>query len=177
VKHVLLFCLCSIVGFRACCQEQLQKISRGSTITVIIFLSEDCPISQKYVPAINAIQRKYHDRGVRIHAIIPGKIKKSDLTRFKEEYAITFPITRDKKYRMVQLLSATTTPEVFMFDRNLDLKYRGAIDNWFYELGGYRQEVTEDYLIEAIDALLAGGQPDKANTLAVGCLIQIPNKR
>ena len=176
MKHVALFCFFLIVGFQASCQKQLQKFSRGSTITVIIFLSEDCPISQKYVPAINAIQQKYHDRGVRIHAIIPGKIKKSDLKRFQEEYEITFPITRDKKYRIVQLLSATTTPEAFMFDRKHDLKYRGAIDNWFYELGGYRQEVTEDYLIEAIEALLGGKEPNLTNTEAVGCLIQIPRK-
>ena len=64
-----------------------------------------------------------------------------------------------------------------MFDKNLDLKYRGAIDNWFYELGGYRQDVTEDYLIDGIDAILAGSDPKKPSTLAVGCLIQMPRKR
>lgn len=177
MKRVALVCLCLMFGLQANCQKQLKKLSRGAAVTVVIFLSEDCPISQKYIPTLNTIQRKYHDNAVRIHAIIPGKIKRSELAKFKEEYEITFPITFDKNYRMVQLLSATTTPEVFMFDKKLDLKYRGAIDNWFYELGGYRQDVTEDYLIDSIDALLAGGEPKNPTTLAVGCLIQMPRKR
>ena len=177
MKRVVLLCLCLMFGLQANCQKQLKKISRGAAVTVVIFLSEDCPISQKYIPALNTIQRKYHDHAVTIYAIIPGKIKKSELARFKEEYEISFPVTSDKKYRMVRLLSATTTPEAFMFDKNLDLKYRGAIDNWFYELGGYRQDVTEDYLIDGIDAILAGGDPEKPSTLAVGCLIQMPRKR
>ena len=177
MKRVVLLCLCLMSGLQANCQKQLRKISKEAAVTVVIFLSEDCPISQKYIPALNTIQRKYDDNDVRIHAIIPGKIKKGELAKFKEEYGITFPITSDKKYLMVQLLSATTTPEAFMFDKNLDLKYRGAIDNWFYELGGYRQDVTEDYLIDGIDAILAGADPEKPSTLAVGCLIQIPRKR
>jgi hypothetical protein len=141
---------------------------------VIIFLAVDCPISQKYIPALNAIHERYGNRVVSIHSVIPGKIKKTDIAKFKDAYGIAFPISPDKRYGLVKKLSAQATPEVFVIDNEFNVKYRGAIDNWFYELGGYRKEATEHYLRDAIEALLAGEEPKIEKTKALGCFIQIP---
>lgn len=152
-----------------------ESVSSDSEVTVVVFLAVDCPISQKYIPTLNRIREKYKERGVRIHSIIPGKIKKRDLKEFTKNYRIAFAIEDDRKYESVKSLSANATPEVFVFDKARNLKYRGAIDNWFYELGEYRKEVTEDYLIDAIEALLSGEDPKIENTKALGCFIEVPS--
>lgn len=65
----------------------------------------------------------------------------------------------DKKHNVTNKYSATITPEVVLIDKNQLVIYRGAIDNWFFELRRYRLEITEHYLVDAIDASLNGQQP------------------
>lgn len=177
MTRLLLFFIAIAIMSEANSQQQLRNISDGSDVTAIVFLAVDCPISQKYIPALNAIHEKYKQPKFKIHAVIPGKIKERDIANFKEEYGIAFNVSADRGYELVKALSANATPEVFVFNKELKLKYRGAIDNWFYELGGYRTEATEDYLINAVDALLAGGQPEIEKTKALGCTIQVPGQR
>lgn len=145
--------------------------SRQSKVNILIFLAVDCPISQKYIPKLNSIQQIY-SQGVSITAIVPGKIEKSEQEKFVEEYNLAFPLEVDKNYQCVKHLSAKVTPEVFVFDQQQVLRYRGAIDNWFYDLGEYRTNSTQDYLIDAIESLLAGKLPKIDKTSALGCYIQ-----
>lgn len=174
MKSALLFFLTCTITLQANGQDHLlHKISEGSKITVVVFIAIDCPISQKYIPELNAIQKRYH-QDVKIYSVIPGKIKKNVLEKFIKEYAIGFTVSPDKKYKLAKTLSASATPEVFVFDGNNSLKYHGAIDNWFYELGGYRNETTENYLVDSIESLLTGKEPKIETTKAIGCIIQIP---
>ncbi len=148
----------------------------AGSITVLIFLAVDCPVSQKYIPVLNSIQGRYKDLPVHFLGLIPGSLKKRDMDRFADEYAIRFPLKNDRDFICAREMAAEVTPEVFVLDDQCELKYRGAIDNWFYDLGSYRKESTEDYLTDAIDALLSGNGPAIARTKAVGCLIQHPVK-
>jgi thiol-disulfide isomerase/thioredoxin len=177
MDRVLLCCLFITFTVQVNSQKLLRKDTGPSDVTVIIFLAVDCPISQKYIPALNDIHEKYVDRGVKIHSVIPGKIKKNDIAKFKEEYGILFKVSADRRYDLVKTLAAEATPEVFVFDRQRKMKYRGAVDNWFYELGGHRKKATEDYLIDAIESLLAGREPQIGKTKALGCFIQISRQR
>lgn len=152
----------------------LHKISGNSKVKVVVFIAVDCPISQKYIPALNALRGKYTQGDVKIYSFIPGKIKRKDLENFIREYDIRFPVSQDKKYQWTKALAAAATPEVFVFDHNNSLKYHGAIDNWFYELGGYRKTPTENYLTDSIERLLEGKDPKIESTKALGCFIQIP---
>lgn len=147
---------------------------KGERISIVVFLAVDCPVSQKYIPALNSIHRKYQNSGVDLKALVPGKTTRREIKQFKKEYEIGFDISADPKYDCAKSLHASVTPEVFVFDAKKMLKYRGAIDNWFYDLGGYRQQTTENYLIDAIDALLKGENPAVTDTESIGCPINIP---
>jgi hypothetical protein len=59
-----------------------------------------------------------------------------------------------------------------LFDRSGNEIYRGAIDNWFFALGKYRNETTEHYLENAIQAMLDSRLPEIRKTEAVGCFIE-----
>ena len=146
--------LCEVSG-----QDLPRELQKEGKTRVVVFLGLDCPISQKYMPSLNTLANAYAKKGVHLQAIIPGQTKKKAIKNFVSEYQAAFPILADREYAWVTALSATVTPEVFVFDEGSNLQYRGAIDNWFYELGGYRKEATEDYLSDALDAVLAGREP------------------
>lgn len=142
--------------------------------SVVVFLSPWCPISQKYIPTLNAIYDTYAAKNVEFLVLMPGRVPVGERKKFIDDYDVKFAVQADKKFKWTARMEAATTPEVFVFDRNDSLQYRGAIDNWFYDLGRYRSEPTEHYLTDAVDAVLAGETPKVKHTEATGCSIQLP---
>jgi hypothetical protein len=65
---------------------------------------------------------------------------------------------------------ATRTPEVFVLDRERRVRYQGRIDDQ-YTYGVQKPKVEHEYLIEAIDNLLAGEKILTEYAEPVGCLI------
>ncbi len=95
----------------------------------------------------------------------------TDIQQFSNDYQLNFSLYLDNKHRLLRQLNATTTPEVFLVDKNGKVQYQGAIDNWFYGLGKYRPATTEHYLTEALDAFLNGKEIVNKKTKSIGCEI------
>lgn len=64
--------------------------------------------------------------------------------------------------------AARTTPHVFLFDKDLKLVYKGAIDDNVDD----PKAVTKHYLKDAITALVAGKPIETATTKNLGCSIK-----
>ncbi|MBY0433539.1 MAG: redoxin domain-containing protein [Cyclobacteriaceae bacterium] len=141
------------------------------SIEVVIFLGLECPVSQKYMARLNEISQRYKD--VAFQAYVPEQVSNKAVKSFVNEYQSKFPIKKDVKFLQAKKFAARITPEVFVMQAG-EVKYRGAIDNWFYELGHYRIETTEHYLTDALDAIQANRNPAIKETEAVGCFIQVP---
>ena len=62
---------------------------------------------------------------------------------------------------------AERTPDVFVFDSELRLRYRGAPDADYEDEGQ-----NAAWLRGSLDAVLAGREPDPAETEPVGCTIK-----
>jgi hypothetical protein len=148
---------------------QAQKHSNDSQPEVTVFLACECPISQKYVPLLNSIYSRYKE--FKWSFVVPGKVSKSDISGFAKEFDVRFPLTVDRKGSTVNRLHAGTTPQVIIVRDSV--VYTGAIDNWFYELGKYRREATEHYLVDALEAIRQGNNPVVRETEAIGCPIAI----
>lgn len=168
----MLFLVCGV----APAQQSSCGNPRGEGITVVVFLADDCPISQKYVPTLNDVYRKYRHKNVELLSLLPGDISRQRVRKFARGFRIRFPIETDKNYDCARATAARVTPEVFVYDSTNTLRYRGAIDNWFYDLGGYRQNATENYLVDTIDALLTGSPLPFTESEAIGCPINIREK-
>jgi peroxiredoxin len=151
--------------------------SHKSKAVAFIFLGIDCPISQKYLLRLKNIRKKYTALQLTMVGIIPEEKNNKELISFSEKYNITFPILTDKRLYITSWLNAEVTPEVFLFDSVGNKKYQGAIDNWYYELGHYRQGENENYLMDAIEAIINGADPKIKKTKAIGCLIQSSAKK
>ena len=142
-----------------------------SRLTVTVFLGIDCPISQDYVLTLNSIHEQYKEF-VTVKGIFPGKCKRKSIAQFSRDYNLKFSTTLDCKNQIANKLKATVTPEAFLIDRAGKVLYRGAIDDWYFELGRHRSTPSENFLIDAIRLTLAGEEIKIKETKSIGCFIE-----
>jgi hypothetical protein len=87
--------------------------------------------------------------------------------RVQREGGWPHPFLHDASQRVARAYGAQRTPDVFVFDGELRLRYRGAPDDDY-------DDPSRDahWLREALDALLAGEPPARHETEPVGCTIK-----
>jgi hypothetical protein len=78
------------------------------------------------------------------------------------------PYVLDEESALANAFGAKTTPHVFLFDKNLKLVYRGAIDDNVNS----SSEVKEKYLEMALESLAKGKKIKTNDTKPVGCSIK-----
>lgn len=141
--------------------------------TVLIFLTTDCPIANRYAPEIQRICTAYGPKGAHCFLVFvdpstPAAAVRNHLKDYK--YACC-PAIIDSEHNLVRKAGATVSSEVAVFSNRGQLKYRGRIDNFYAGLGTPRQVVTEHDLRDALDALIAGRTVRSPRTQAFGCFI------
>ncbi len=141
-------------------------------VTVMVFFGLDCPISQKYVPRLNELVSTYAD--FTWEFLVPVEPKKKELRGFEKEYQTKFSLIPDPGMERTMKYKVTVTPEIVVVKGANRVLYQGGIDNWFYELGKYRQFITEHYLSNALNAITKGETIVVPHTEAIGCIIQMP---
>lgn len=142
-------------------------------VTVHVFLSTECPISQQYVRQLTHLQQQYGPLGVRFIAWFPLRTDSPRTIRqFQTEYALSLAGKPDSGARLARQLRVRVTPEVAVLQADGRVRYQGAIDNWYVTLGRHRTGATQHYLRDALNALLAGKEVPVPETDAVGCLVE-----
>lgn len=142
-------------------------------LTVHVFLNTECPISQQYVRVLTDLQRHYEPQGVQFVAWFPLRTDSPPvIRRFRTEYALSFTGKPDPGARLARQLRVRVTPEVVVMQPSGRIRYRGAIDDWYFALGKHRPEADQHYLRAALDALVAGKDVALPGTNAVGCLVE-----
>lgn len=145
---------------------------------VVIFTCNHCPYAQAYQDRIINIDKEYKQKGYPVIAINPNdpSIVPDDsydaMIKRASEKNYTFPYLFDEKQEIYRIYGATRTPDVFLLQKSkngdLIVKYIGAIDDNYQDAAA----VKVKYLSNAIDALLAGKEPDPNFTKAIGCSIK-----
>lgn len=140
---------------------------------VLIQSCNHCPYVQAWEGRMKSIQADYADRGVRLVAIGSNDARTHPHDSFEEmvdraeREGFNFDYLHDADQSLARALGSERTPEVFVFDGTRRLAYHGAIDD-------SRDEgaVTQNYLRNALDAVLDGRSPAVAETPAVGCSVK-----
>jgi hypothetical protein len=141
-------------------------------LTVLIFVSADCPISNRYAPEINRLHQEFAAQGVRFRLVYPNPLDdEAAIKTHVAAYGYPPIAERDRDHALVKMAGATITPEAVVLDARQRVVYRGRIDDRFVELGRERPAATRRDLRNALTAALAGRQPDPSETQAVGCYI------
>jgi hypothetical protein len=142
----------------------------GKNIKVIVVLTADCPISRYYTLVLNQLSLKY-GKYCTIQAIFPyPENDANEIWVFKHKYRFYFDAVQDTFHHKIQSLNATVTPEVIVFE-NAVKKYQGAIDDAYTALGKHGVVTKNNYLSDALDALISNRPVKTAYVKPVGCLI------
>jgi peroxiredoxin len=139
----------------------------GKNGTVVIFLSAQCPVVKAYNDRIGQAAADYALKGINFVGINSNATELVEWVRSHAAEHYKFPVLIDKGNVLADKLGANVTPEVFFIDRDLVLRYHGAIDN---DRSG--RNPTESYLRAAFDASLAGQKIARSSANAFGCTIK-----
>lgn len=99
----------------------------------------------------------------------PAEMKKQ-----AERLGFRFPYLYDETQEVARAYDAACTPDIFLFDGQMALVYRGQLDDSRPRRGdaGNDIPVTGKDLRAAMDAVIAGKKPDTNQRFAVGCNIK-----
>lgn len=149
--------------------EPVAPRSPHHKLTLFVFLDVECPIVQKYASVWKQLTADFPQ--VQYVGVFTRWNSATDVAQFEKTYSTGLRLLRDHRGRLQRRLQPRVTPEVFLYDAQGQLAYRGAVDNWFFGLGRYRPVATEHYLRDAIAACLANKPPVIRHTEAIGCMI------
>jgi peroxiredoxin len=139
--------------------------ARGSVL-ILNFWSAECPHSARGDRAIAELARRW-GREVQAWPIASNWNEDEDRIRAAaRERGLPF-VLLDSDHSAANLLGAVTTPHVFLVDALGVLRYRGAVDDVTFG----RRKPVRNHLAAAVAAVVAGRQPDPAETVPFGCAI------
>jgi peroxiredoxin len=146
----------------------------GSKGLLVIFSSNTCPFVIATQDRYRLIAKLCKANGIGMVAINSNEAQRNDVDSFEEMKAYardqeyTFPYLLDENHQLADAFGATKTPDVFLFDSQFILKYRGAIDNSHRDASN----ITEHYLENALKSLVKGSPIQPESTASIGCSIK-----
>jgi hypothetical protein len=146
--------------------------AEDSRAIVFLFASVDCPISNRYAPAVKRLYGAFAPQGVAFWLVYPNPAESPDAIR-EHVKAFDYPVhvLRDPHHDLVKLAQATVTPEAAVYDGARTLAYHGRIDDRYVSLGLERPAATRHDLEDALTAVVAGKPAPEATAPPVGCFI------
>ncbi len=158
--------------FLFCVITSISSLKAGDSLSLYIFLLDDCPICIQYTPTIQQLHEEYGDQISFVGYFPNFSSKKSKIEVFKNKYGVSFPLLTDYFKEQAKKYDAQVTPEVVLYNNTKDkVIYQGRIDNKFYKLGRRRNVVTEHNLKLAIEQTLNNTPVEKSYVEPIGCFI------
>ena len=147
---------------------------RGSKGTVLVFICNHCPYVRAVVDKIVRESRALRDLGFGFAAICSNDSAVSPddsfekMGAFARQHHFHFPYLHDVSQTVARAYGAACTPDFFGFNSELQLQYRGRLDDSGPDLHpGARRE-----LFEAMKQVAATGQGPREQMAAIGCSIK-----
>jgi peroxiredoxin len=141
---------------------------RKQKATVVMFIATRCPVSNAYNERMRTIAQEYMAKGVRFVGINSNVIEPTpEVAEHAKQNGFPFPVLKDEGNKIADRFNAQFTPEIFVMDAKGVLRYHGRIDD-----SQNPANITSHDLRDALDALLAGKNPPRAETKAFGCTIK-----
>jgi peroxiredoxin len=145
---------------------------------IVVFTCNTCPYAVAYEDRVEALNKKYADKGYPVIAIMPNNtdVKPGDSMEAMKARAkakgFTFPYLMDEGQKVYPRYGATKTPHVYILEKTKkgnEVKYIGAIDDNYKDASA----VNDKYVENAVDALLQGKEVEVNRTRAIGCSIKV----
>jgi peroxiredoxin len=146
-------------------------------ILVIIFMCNHCPYVKGVIDRFVKFQEAYASKSVQLIGINSNDTVEypddsfENMKVFYEERRMNFPYLLDETQQTAGNYDAVCTPDIYVYDENRVLRYRGRFDdNWQDE-----STVTSNDLENAVNALLQGQEISFKQVPSMGCSIKWKN--
>lgn len=140
-------------------------------LVVLVFIANHCPVAAAYEDRVKQLAADFRERDVELVAISVSRLESDRLEKMKErakDSRFPFPYLHDSSQSTGHRFGATVTPQIFVLNSERRIAYMGAFDDQWKDAA----KVETHYARSAIDALLAGKQPEIRETRPVGCAIE-----
>jgi peroxiredoxin len=143
---------------------------KDKDVLVVCITCNHCPYAVAVQDRLVEFTKKYAgpDGKVAFVAINVNNMEADKLPKMKDvakEKGFNFPYAYDPSQKIAHDLSASKTPEFFVFDKERRLVYTGAMDDSPMKAS----EVKKHYLADAVEAALKGETPKVQTSAAKGC--------
>ena len=140
---------------------------KGKNGAILVFVSAQCPVVKGYNERISGFAADFAAKGINVIGINSNHTESLEWVKSHAAEKYKFPVLIDKGNVLADKLGANVTPEVYYVNEKNVLVYHGAIDN-----SRNGENITENYLREAVEANLSGKAVAKASANAFGCSIK-----
>ncbi len=148
---------------------------KSDLATVIIFSCNHCPYVIHVNEEIVRLANEYQETGVAFAIISSNNVEKypqdgpEEMTAFAKESGYTFPYLYDESQEVAKAYDAACTPDFYVFDGNMNLVYRGQLDD---ARPGNNTPLTGKDLRTALDAALMNRPVNTMQRPSSGCGIK-----
>ncbi len=148
---------------------------KGENGLLVIFSCNTCPFVlgwEDQYPKLHAMTQKMGVGMVLVNSNErkrDGDDSKEEMQKHAEKAGYEMPYVIDENHKLADAFGARTTPHVYLFNEELELVYRGSINDKYEN----KSKVAEkQYLQKALKALVEGGEIDPNDTREIGCSIK-----
>lgn len=163
----------------------LTDVASGTTVSlanladkkalIVMFICRHCPYVKHVEAELAHIGNQYQKKGVAVVAIGANDPDQypddspENLDEQSKRLGFTFPYLFDASQEVAKAYTAACTPDLFLFDQQRKLVYRGQLDD---SRPGNNIPVTGQDLRSALDAVLAGQPINPNQKPSIGCSIK-----
>jgi len=148
---------------------------RGETGTLIMFICNHCPYVKAVIDRLVRDVKELQALGIGAAAICSNDAQThpedsfENMQHFAAEHGFTFPYLHDETQDVAQTYGAVCTPDFFGFNRDVELQYRGRLDESGKQPAGpdARRE-----LYEAMRQVAETGEGPREQAPSMGCSIK-----
>ena len=147
---------------------------KGKNGTLIMFICNHCPYVKGVIDRLVLDTINLQKKGIGCAAIMSNDVENypedsfENMKKFSKENNFTFPYLYDETQEIAKAYGAVCTPDFFGYNKNLELQYRGRLDN-----SGISGEILKDKeLLNAFHQIIKTGKGPEEQKSSMGCSIK-----
>ncbi|MBX7115036.1 MAG: thioredoxin family protein [Myxococcaceae bacterium] len=155
--------------------HQVSSDAAGPHGALVMFICNHCPYVVHIRKVLVALANEATQRGLSVFAINSNSVQThpqdgpANMKKLATEERWAFPFLFDESQAVAKRFHAACTPDLFLFDKEQKLVYRGQFDD---SRPSNQVPVSGKDLKGAIDAVLAGQPVSPEQRASIGCNIK-----
>jgi hypothetical protein len=149
--------------------------AKGKAGALVLFICNHCPFVVHIRSELVKVAHEALDRGIAVFAVNANDAvgypqdAPPEMAKLAKSEGWRFPFLFDETQAVARTMKAECTPDIYLFDRDLKLVYRGQFDDSRPSNG---KPVTGKDLRAAVELVAAGKTPSVDQRASVGCNIK-----